>query len=80
MKTKKATKFAIIIAACVLALALLIIVAAFIRQAVINSRINDDYTAVLRNPRYHNAVSVDGVHFIKQDITCGYANIEMLAK
>jgi hypothetical protein len=46
MKTKKTSKFVIIITACVLTFALLIIAAAFIRQAIISSKINDDYIAV----------------------------------
>lgn len=50
----------------------------FIRQAFRDHRIDDDYASVLGDTVYQAPVSVDGVHFITQEISCGYANIEML--
>jgi hypothetical protein len=41
---------------------------------------NDDYSELLRDNTYSQAVSVTGIQAIKQEITCGYAVIEMLAK
>ena len=40
----------------------------------------DDYSSILADPKYQAAVSVDNAKFIKQDISCGYAVIEMFGK
>ncbi len=37
----------------------------------------DDYSDLRSDPKYQQAVSVDDATFIKQDISCGYAVIEM---
>ncbi len=41
------------------------------------SAIADDFSPVFKNDKYSKAVSVDGVKVIKQDVSCGYAVIEM---
>jgi len=41
---------------------------------------NDDYSSMLQDGNYSQAVSVIGIQPIKQEISCGYAVIEMLAK
>ena len=41
---------------------------------------NDDYSGLLQDSDYSQAVSVAGIQAIKQEVTCGYAVIEMLAK
>ena len=79
MKSGKFGRKFLTAATCILLAALLIIAAAFIRLAYIRARINDDYTMVLDNPLYQEPVSVNGVHFITQKISCGYAVIEMLS-
>ena len=80
MKTRKVTRKLLITITCIILATLLVIAGAFIRQAYISSEINDDYTMVLNNPVYQEPVSVNGVHFITQKISCGYAIIEMLSK
>ncbi|MBR5419503.1 hypothetical protein IK110_04650 [Candidatus Saccharibacteria bacterium] len=40
----------------------------------------DDYSSILADPKYQTAVSVENAKFIKQDISCGYAVIEMFGK
>jgi len=79
MKTRKVVRKLLITIACILLVSLSVVAVAFIRQAFISSKINDDYTAVLNNPAYQEPVSVDEVHFIAQEISCGYAIIEMLS-
>jgi hypothetical protein len=79
MKTKKIAKASLVVLGSILLLALLLTAAAFIRQAHTDNRIDADYTSVLNSPLYQSPVSVDGVHFIGQKISCGYAVIEMLA-
>lgn len=40
----------------------------------------DDYSNIYTNPKYEKAISIDDVKLVKQDISCGYAVIEMFAK
>jgi hypothetical protein len=40
----------------------------------------DDYSGLLLDSNYLQAVSVQGIQAIKQNVSCGYAVIEMLAK
>ncbi len=79
MKIRKPAKIACIIIASVLLLIILVTAAMFIRQAVIDQMINDDYSAILKDEAYGQPVSVEGVSFIEQRISCGYAIIEMLS-
>ena len=79
MRARKVARKLLITTTCILLAALSVIAVAFIRQAYISSKINDEYTAVLNTPVYQEPVSVDGVHFITQEISCGYAIIEMLS-
>ena len=41
---------------------------------------DDEYSGLLQDGNYSQAVSVTGIQAIKQEVTCGYAVIEMLAK
>jgi hypothetical protein len=41
---------------------------------------NDDYSEVLQDGHFSSDVTVTGINAIKQEISCGYAVIEMLAK
>jgi hypothetical protein len=75
----KLMKVILLAAGSVLATAVLLMAAMFIRQAYLSQKINDDYSSVLDDADYQTAVSVPDVHFITQEISCGYAAIEMLA-
>ncbi|HBU11511.1 MAG TPA: hypothetical protein DEB31_01895 [Clostridiales bacterium] len=50
-----------------------------IKWAVKSAKIDDDYTAILTDAAYSQPVAVRGVTPIEQEISCGYAVIEMLA-
>lgn len=52
---------------------------AFTVLAVKTNRINDDYSVAIKSEKYQKPVFVDGVEVIKQDISCGYAVIEMFS-
>ena len=43
------------------------------------ARILDDYSSVYENEKYLTSVMIDGVDVIKQDVSCGYAVIEMFS-
>lgn len=53
---------------------------ALIKTELETNQILDDYSSIYSNPKYSNAISIDGVSYIKQDVSCGYAVIEMFAK
>lgn len=53
---------------------------ALIRLNIRTGTLMDDYSSIIRDPKYHEAVSVENASFIKQDVSCGYAVIEMFAK
>lgn len=44
-----------------------------------DNKINDDFGWVLTDEKYQEAVFVDNLNVIKQEISCGYAVIEMLS-
>ncbi len=79
MKIRKPLKITAIVLASLLLLIIIFTAAMFISQSLTDQRINDDYAAVLSDEAYNRPVSVDGVSFIEQRISCGYAIIEMLS-
>ena len=43
------------------------------------NRMMDDYSSVYENEKYQTHVMIDGVNVIKQDVSCGYAVLEMFS-
>lgn len=43
------------------------------------NRMMDDYSSVYENEKYQTPVMIDGVNVIKQDVSCGYAVLEMIS-
>ena len=43
------------------------------------NRMMDDYSSVYENEKYQTPVMIDGVNVIKQDVSCGYAVLEMFS-
>ena len=62
-----------------LAIASLIVIAAvlLIISSIRSRMIQDDYSSVYADERYQTPIMIDNVDVIKQDISCGYAVIEM---
>lgn len=50
-----------------------------VRLNIKTSKLNDDYSYIYDDPKYLTPVSVDGVEVITQDVSCGYAVIEMFS-
>lgn len=59
---------------------LLSVAALFVKQGIKDAHINDDYSVVYIDPKYKTPVAVEGIEVIKQEISCGYACIEMISK
>ena len=51
----------------------------FIVLSVKTNNMDSDYSYLRNDEHYSKNVSVDGVNLIKQDVTCGYACIEMMS-
>ena len=43
------------------------------------NRMMDDYSSVYENEKYQTLIMIDGVNVIKQDVSCGYAVLEMFS-
>jgi len=69
----------IVLAFIVLAIAVVVGVM-FIKQAIVDNRINDDISAFYSDERYKIPVAVNGIEVIEQEVSCGYACIELLAR
>ena len=59
-----------------------LIVLAVVALGILQIRTNrmmDDYSSVYGNEKYQTPVMIDGVNVIKQDVSCGYAVLEMFS-
>ena len=74
-KTKTVLKIIVISIAVLIG----ITVAALIRLQVRTNTIMDDYSAVFDEEKYLTPVYIEGVDVITQDVSCGYAVIEMFS-
>ncbi|MDO4719378.1 MAG: C39 family peptidase [Peptostreptococcaceae bacterium] len=52
---------------------------AFTVLTVKTNRIKDDYSVAMDSEKYQTPVFVDGIEVINQDVSCGYAVIEMFS-
>ena len=77
---KKAIKKTVTAVVIVLVLLILVCAAALVRIHVKTAAIRTDYSAVFRDEKYQKPVRVDGVEVITQDVSCGYAVIEMFSR
>ena len=75
---KKSKIVLIVIGGLLVALILACVVALSILQIKTNS-IMDDYSSVFTSDKYKTPVYIDGVEVITQDVSCGYAVIEMFS-
>lgn len=68
-------------AALILAAALILTVAGLvIKQVIKDGYINDDFNAVYMSEKYQTPVAVEGIELIEQQVSCGYACIQMIAQ
>lgn len=77
---KKLFKRSLILLAFVIITVIIIVAAMFVKQAIIDNKINDEINLIYNNEKYKTPVSVSGIEVIKQDISCGYACIELLSR
>ena len=70
----------LIIIGVIFALLLAVIVVANIILFFKTNKINNDYSSIYKDSKYNESILIDNIDFIKQDVSCGYAVIEMFAK
>ena len=76
----KATKSILIALAGLLAAVMLASAAALLILEVRTEELKEDAAPMLADEKYQKAVSVEGVEVITQDVSCGYAVMEMFSK
>lgn len=76
----KILKKILIILLIIVAILLLVIGIAFGILKYKTNKIIDDYSDIYTNEKYKNPVKVEGIEVFKQDVSCGYAVIEMFSK
>lgn len=76
---KKSLKNTLIITGGILAALVITCAGALLLQKHRSDSINDDFSSVYSDSKYSEPVYVDGVEVIKQDVSCGYAVIEMFS-
>ena len=76
---KKSIKIAIITLVSFVVAVALVFGIAFSVLAGRTNTLKDDYTFVYNNDAYAKAITIDGIEPITQDISCGYAVIEMFS-
>lgn len=72
-------KKVLIILAVIIAVFALIPAVAMLRVNIRTLKINDDYSSVYDDLKYQTPVYVEDVEVITQDVSCGYAVIEMFS-
>ena len=76
----KIFKRVLIILGIVVVLLLTVILISFIKVNNKTKSILDDYSSIYTNKKYQEPLLIDDITYIKQDVSCGYAVIEMFAK
>ena len=64
----------------IIALLVIITLIAFINVNNKTKNIRNDYSTIYTDSKYQQSVLISNANYIKQDVSCGYAVIEMFAK
>ena len=75
----KTVKKAVIAVAVFFVIILGVAAVSLIRLQIKTNEINDDFSGVYTEEKYRTPVYVEGVEVIEQDVSCGYAVIEMFS-
>ncbi len=76
---KNSIKITLIVLSSIIIAVGLILAISFVILECKTKSINDDFSSLYTNAKYSEAVKIDGIEVITQDISCGYAVIEMLS-
>lgn len=79
MKKKSKKKIMIGASGLIVSIFICVLITALIILQIRTSIIWTDYSSIYSNENYREAVYIDNVDVIKQDVSCGYAVLEMFA-
>lgn len=80
MKNERILKKIMLVISIIIAIFILGVIGLFIKLDIVSHKINNDFSNIYSNEKYKNPVTVNGLEVIKQEVSCGYACIEMFAK
>ena len=72
-------KTILIIVSSALAVLLLIILIPFIILGIKTNKLDSDYQYLLQDENYKDKVEIEGIELVTQQVSCGYASIEMVS-
>lgn len=75
----KTVKITILIISSVIIATALVLGIAFANLSIKTNKIDDDYSYIYTSEKYSKAVKVDNIEVIKQEVSCGYAVIQMFS-
>jgi len=75
----KIFKYSVVFLCIAFAIGFLITASLIIKQSVVDMMINDSVKSMVHTVKYKKAAMIKGVPVIEQEISCGYACIEMVA-
>ena len=77
---KKAIKKTVAAVVIIIVLLILVCAAALVRLHGKTAAVQNDYSAVLHDEKYQRPARAEGVEVITQDVSCGYAVLEMFSR
>ena len=72
-------KTILIIVSSALAVLLLIILIPFVILGIKTNKLDSDYQYLLQDENYKDKVEIEGIELVTQQVSCGYASIEMVS-
>ena len=63
----------------IIGILLMILVICAVKLKIKTKAISNDYTGIYQDEKYSTPVFIDGIQVITQDVSCGYAVIEMIS-
>ena len=77
---KRIIKRGLVVLSFVIIAIAVVVAAMFVKQAIIDNKINDDISAFYTDGKHKTPVTIDGLGVINQEVSCGYACLELLAR
>ena len=77
---KKTIKKTVAAVGIIITLLILVCAAALVRVHGKTAAVQNDYSAVFRDEKYQRPVCAEDVEVITQDVSCGYAVLEMFSR
>lgn len=79
MKSKSIWKAFIVTICSITGILCCALIAAFVILQIRTNSMLDDYSSIYSNEKYKTPVYIDNINVIKQEVSCGYAVIEMFS-